>query len=287
MGIIRVAGLFKAAVQEEDLRSEPGQKGQTLVEFALVFPILLLFVLAIIQLALVYSAKIILNYAAFSAARSFIVYQEHKKAEMAARLICLPISSRPTNMIESALGIDLPGLDSFGALGEAQGIAERYLYSSYATNVRLFDSSGSPLDEGRVLEPGKDDATVEVSHKFRLTLPIVNRLIGKSMAGEKLGKFFDFGLYYIPLSSRATLTVEDTPAPSEEGPCFGNVSLGCCFTKDEVMFVQCRGIPSCKSPECCTERNRRAWRVRSEVLKRKGLGEKGSIVKEMLCKPTI
>jgi Flp pilus assembly protein TadG len=87
---------------KEDMCFGAGQEGQTLVEFALVFPILLLFVLAIIQLALVYSAKIILNYAAFSSARSFIVYQEHKKAEMAARLICLPISSRPTNMIGSA-----------------------------------------------------------------------------------------------------------------------------------------------------------------------------------------
>ncbi len=267
------------------------QGGQALVEFALVFPLLLLFVLAIIQIGLAYNAQIILNYAAFSAVRSFIVYQDPVRAETAARLICVPISARPTKMIDASLsdlGIDLPDFDLLGdVIGDIGGIAERYIYSTYATQVQAFDSRGALVAEDRVLEPGKDDVTVEVTHKFRLAIPIVNRLIGKSMVGEKVGKFFDFGLYYLPLTARMTLPVEDAPASSEEGPCFGNVSLGCCFYRDEVMFIQCRGDSSCASPECCPERSRRAWRVKAEVAERKELGQKGTIVKEMTCQPTM
>ncbi len=244
-----------------------------MLEFALVFPILLILILGIIQLALAYNAKAIVGYAAFSAARSYIVYQDRARAESAARIVCLSISARPSRMAATALsslGIDVPDPESLGPLDAFAGVAERIVYSSYATQVRIYDSDGSPVDEGRVLEPGKEDVTVEVTHKFRLAIPIVNKLAGRSMLGEEIGSFFDAGLYYLPLTERAILTVEDAPASPDKGPCFGNVSLGCCFSRDEVQFIQCRGDPACASPECCPERSRRAWRVTEEAAKRGG-----------------
>lgn len=262
------------------------ERGQALVEFAVVFPILLLFVLGIIQLALAYNARLILQYAAFAAARSYIVYQDRGKAEFAARLVCVPISARPTAIASGLLGVDIPDYDALEILGDVAGVAERYIYSAYATRVKMYDAGGSPLPEDRILEPRKDDVTVEVSHDFYLAIPIINRLVGKPMIGGVLGSLFDFGLYYLPITARTTLTVEDAPSPPDTGPCYGNISLGCCFTQDEVEFIGCRGTPSCTSVECCPEKSRRTWRIRSDVAKRKGLGEKGTIVREMPCTPT-
>jgi len=46
------------------------QKGQAMVEFVIILPVLLLLVLGILQFSLIYKAKITLNYATFEAART-------------------------------------------------------------------------------------------------------------------------------------------------------------------------------------------------------------------------
>ena len=79
------------------------ESGQAMVEFAIVFPVLFFFFLTIIQMGLLYTAKQIVNYAAFYAARSAIVMIPEKdidtgtKREMierAASIACIPISPR-------------------------------------------------------------------------------------------------------------------------------------------------------------------------------------------------
>jgi len=54
------------------------QEGQTLVEFAIAFPIQILITLGIMQLAMIFVAKQVVNYAAFIAARAELVKIEDK-----------------------------------------------------------------------------------------------------------------------------------------------------------------------------------------------------------------
>lgn len=55
-------------------RRRMGEGGQAMVEFAIVFPLLLALVTTIIQFALMYNAKAMCNYAAFCCARSATVF---------------------------------------------------------------------------------------------------------------------------------------------------------------------------------------------------------------------
>lgn len=60
-----------AAMVRASQRSAAGRpRGQAMVEFLIVFPVLLLLLLGTFQFALIYQAKITLNYAAFEAARA-------------------------------------------------------------------------------------------------------------------------------------------------------------------------------------------------------------------------
>lgn len=71
--------------------------GQSLVEAAIAFPILLLAILGIMQMALLHNAEAMVRYAAFCAARTAIVFghatpKGKKLMEQAAAVACSPIS---------------------------------------------------------------------------------------------------------------------------------------------------------------------------------------------------
>ena len=73
-----------------------GENGQSMVEFAIVFPVLFLFFLAIIQTALVMTAKQVVHYAAFCGARAAMVGYDEDKVAQAAQIACIPISPKCT-----------------------------------------------------------------------------------------------------------------------------------------------------------------------------------------------
>ena len=70
-----------------------------MVEFAIVFPVLFLFFLAIIQTALVMTAKQVVHYSAFCGARAAMVGYDEQKVAQAAQLVCIPISPKCTTGI--------------------------------------------------------------------------------------------------------------------------------------------------------------------------------------------
>jgi hypothetical protein len=74
----------------------PGEDGQAMVEFAIVFPVVFLLFLVIVQTALLMTARQIVHYAAFNAARSAIVGDEDNevRAWRAAQIACIPISPK-------------------------------------------------------------------------------------------------------------------------------------------------------------------------------------------------
>jgi Flp pilus assembly protein TadG len=99
----------------EHLREE---RGQVIVEFALIFPIQLFMTLAMLQLSHMYMTKITVNHAAFVAARAALVVPQSatwttdaaKEAKAAATMIIAPIAgTRETSTTDS---VDIPGWNS-------------------------------------------------------------------------------------------------------------------------------------------------------------------------------
>ena len=69
------------------------QKGQALVETAIAFPLLLLFIMGIAQFGLIINAYSVVNYAAFCACRSGIVHNaDDIQMRLSASTACAPIA---------------------------------------------------------------------------------------------------------------------------------------------------------------------------------------------------
>jgi len=238
-----IASLIKNPKQCPSCSGHPGPKirrdqaGQAMTEFVIAFPVLLLLVLAIIQLALLYNAKQVVTYASFMAARSAAVYPNQRfMAEYAARLACVPISASTGQMIKksihpgSSAGTDAEtkGLavmqifqDLPGAGGMALQIADKYAYSYLFTKVRFLDDQGEEMELERQLQVG-EQFTVEVTHWYTLIIPLVNRILATreiEVPGSPvkitipIGAFnllgAQTGHYFFPVRSHTTMKVED------------------------------------------------------------------------------
>ena len=79
------------------------QTGEVLVETLIVLPIAILLIFVIIQLALIYNAQIIVNYAAYSAARSAIVHENHTVYAKLASTIILSALSKESALLSLAI----------------------------------------------------------------------------------------------------------------------------------------------------------------------------------------
>ena len=165
-------------------RSEHGRTGgQVIVEYAIVFPVILLVTFLIIQLAQLFVAKQVVSYAAFCAARAAIVGEDY---DAAAVLVCSPIAG-PTG-VGAGTTFTLPGW------GPVRGSAA----SAAKTHVMAIGG----------IQTNVPAATVEVTHDFELRMPIAN------VVAYKLGDVFlesgdldyAYGAPHIRIRSRCTLS---------------------------------------------------------------------------------
>jgi hypothetical protein len=176
---IRAAARYK-------LKDQPGfppaglQRGQALAEFAFAFPLQLLIMFAIMQLALLYVAKQVVSYASYSAARAAIVAESpaeaYLRAARASSLVCAPITG-PTveggNFAASeyqAAAIEVPG---WGVIPKS-GISA------------LLKTHVSALTY-----PSPDEVEVTVTHYYELVLPVVNQVFSWLHRGAPPGGFAD------------------------------------------------------------------------------------------------
>ncbi len=173
-----------------------------MIEFVIVMPVLIFFVMAIMQLALVATANIMTNYAAFSAARSYSVHQDEDKAKLAARIVLMPISSpsprREGIGLNSIISEILEKIPVPEFMQEVRTMARRYMYAADNTTVSHLGS------------------TTIVKYNFQLDMPMVGRIIG-----TKRGLFHPRGLlallfpprnddrYYLPITQSCNINVED------------------------------------------------------------------------------
>ena len=213
------------------------------MEFALVFPFLLFIILAILQLGFIYSARQMVNYAAFCAARSAIVYKDAGRAKKAALIACIPISPPISALVRDLTDIDISLAhripEGMGLVNELQPLnsvlegTEKFIFmvaSAYLfTQVEFLDKDGKKIEDLSSLNSG-DDITVKVTYYYYLMFPLVNAVIGDSLldmrnelVGEtaagyvdkiqdwiNLDQYVNLNLYFLKLEAQTTLTVELT-----------------------------------------------------------------------------
>lgn len=188
-----------------------GESGQAMTEVAVSFPVLLITTLILMQMALMYQARNVVTYAAFSAVRAAIVWipsespgegkhmlnldggDKLDKIQQAAAMACVPISPRAGlvlgglpfvgDLISDAFSAFSSLMATFGLAGEYTDAAlQRFAYSSYATEVTVFKANQSGFVEQSGLTewryPDSDDVGVLVTHNYYLPIPLVNRYIG-------------------------------------------------------------------------------------------------------------
>jgi len=173
-------------------RGGQGERGQVIVEQAIILPMMVFLVLGIVQLTMIQQARIATEYAAYNAARAGIVYNGDKDMMTRAAFISLiPTMGRSdtwsawfqTALIASIKqaassvidGLDLPGLSG------VQMVDVEILEPSDAS---IFDSGGSHLDKKQL---DFDDyrtnvaeanlLSVQVRYYYEMRIPFANWMI--------------------------------------------------------------------------------------------------------------
>ncbi|MBI2195301.1 MAG: pilus assembly protein [Planctomycetes bacterium] len=157
LGLRPSCGDGRPSRREPPLRCGRGVQGQALVEFALIAPVQLLFILFLIQAAHVLVARQVVAFASHAATRAVLVGLDPHQA---AAMVCTGL-----HPVRHGQGIVLPG---WSELGISEDVRNR-------TRVSVLRRPGASSGEVRV--------TVE--HDFRLIVPVVNRFF--STAGDSGG----------------------------------------------------------------------------------------------------
>jgi len=152
-----------------------------MVEFVIVMPVLILFAMAIMQLALIATANIMTNYAAFSAARSYSVHKDEETAKRAASIALIPISHQSSGELDSAISAILENIPIPEWVNDLIATGRRYLY---AKNNTTLSQSGNKTT---------------VRYNFQLDMPMVGKIIGIQ----------DGDRYYLPVTQSCNINVED------------------------------------------------------------------------------
>lgn len=183
------------------LRRVRANRGQAAVESALVLPMLVFFILGTLQLTMMQQSRLMLEYAAFNAARAGSVWNmDTDKMETAAVLSLMP--TMPSVPLLGSVGrVDsIPAL--LGQYAVARGI-NKYssgIFGKKIINVEIlnptqadfggkpeieFDVGGNSLAERR-----RTQLTVRATYFYELKLPIVNWMMFESWLAGTAG----FGL---------------------------------------------------------------------------------------------
>lgn len=217
------AGLAARCVVSLARRPRNGEDANTTMEFTLAFPVFLVSVLITMQTALMMHAQVVVDHAAFAAARSASVWignldkpevtltadtaegDAQERVVRAAVLASVPISPKLSQLSIAGFANPLAGLSTqlnaalMNATAnlpvQAQGIAtltfdtvQRWPYASEYTTVIL-----------TAAREGCDDAplTVTVEHWFRMAVPFAGRTLSRVLGGSRL--LYGLGDPYLPL----------------------------------------------------------------------------------------
>ena len=157
------------------------ERGQVVVEYAIVFPIQLLLTLGIIQVAHIFVAKHIVGYAAFCGARAAIVGEN---AEDAAAICLSRIAGR--SGVDGEASIEFPGW------GEQPG---------YGAARQKSEVEVATTDEG-----GQVIVKCDVKHDLELLVPVGNYIVFElGQVFLPIGEDKGYGEPHLPLTGTCTL----------------------------------------------------------------------------------
>lgn len=163
-------------------------QGAAAVSFILAFPIFLVLVGIVVQFALIANARIVVQHAAYAAARSAstsLPDGHPEKVRRAAQMALAPISPVAGN-------VDAEGRDISQALQDCQvqvsnAYAARYAYAMEAASVEWTDA-----DADYETDPGRE-IDITVRYRFQLTVPVAGALLSPTqghVAGTE-GRFYE------------------------------------------------------------------------------------------------
>lgn len=226
------------------LKLRRAESGQAITEFVIIFPALFMTVMGICQLSLMYNAKSVTLYAAYSAARSAIVWvpqdaddgdgpgqitvstsnEKYGMVQQSAALACVPISRRASHVlgslpiIGSVIMSVVNAIDSIlQSLPLAMNVfhwGDRYAYSYVLTNVHFIQETPQGPQQmgsyGDQLQFGPhQDVTVQVNHCLHLPIPLVAQIIDRfSTLPQEFMLMEWLPGSYTNVSATCTLTVE-------------------------------------------------------------------------------
>ncbi|MGC4116619.1 MAG: pilus assembly protein [Myxococcales bacterium] len=207
------------------MRRKPwNQDGQAAVESAIVFPLGVFMMLGIIQLTLIQQSRLMLEYAAFNAARAGVVWNgEPAKMERAAIISLLPtLPSLPFVDDGQKIRVDEPEL-----------LLKRYLFIRGANTlggalklqlikVETLNPTTDDFQNGKeeidfdmvgdgLAARQKSQLTIRLTYFYDLRLPIINKFFFETwlagLAGVKLGGFDPFrpNIKYVPGTDSMTV----------------------------------------------------------------------------------
>ena len=183
-------------------RSSSGESGQAVVEAALILPAMIFLILCILQLTLLQQARLMVEYAAFSAARAGVVHNMDNGAKS-------PIGAVDGPMRDAAVWSILPSFartDSFASLGAA-----RLRYEAQDTLMRAaglpqirvavlnphvadFNALGAHLNRQEIdfddVRPQAQGATLlslQVRYLFELKVPFANKMVQSIWFASQVG----------------------------------------------------------------------------------------------------
>ncbi|MCX8093022.1 MAG: pilus assembly protein [Candidatus Goldbacteria bacterium] len=156
-----------------DKRLLKSKKSQSMVEFTLVFPVFMLCVLGMIQLAIIFMNSLMLQYTAYMVARVAVVYGGDETVEKAERaLAILKLLTYYSNSIASEKNIKDKMKDI------AYDAAIDY-GASYIKSVLNENEKGFRIDEINIKETANSKfIKVTVKHNLALKVPFVNKIFG-------------------------------------------------------------------------------------------------------------
>jgi len=219
--------------------------GQAMVEFILVFPFILVIVLAIVQLSLLAQTRLFVEYASFNAVRTAIVQPDNlDDIAESAKLSMTPVSPAIDAMIQIPIVSDT--LNSIRDIfGDSGSLFLRYAYAKQFTDAKIVTNPSQ----------SNDDITVHVDYLAFLPIPIVNKIIGTKAAGimhilanythaesewiNTISSIIGTDYFY-HLSSETTMHVEalNEPLPEDPSKCsysyIDNQGIRHTYTYDEV-----------------------------------------------------
>jgi Flp pilus assembly protein TadG len=195
--------LPRSAARGAERRCRARQAGMTMVEFAIVSPIALLVVLALIQLGLMFTAKQIVNEATFVAARAGSVQNAQVSAMQQALIVALipfyqdSLDADPGIRIRNAaqlakndltaqnLTIDLlnPSADVFSDFGLTDANNDTYIpndsleYRDYSVRGQ---KTGLTIQDANALK-------IRVTYAYQLKVPLMQSVFRSVMCGFNTG----------------------------------------------------------------------------------------------------